>query len=148
MLLKREVAIAPAQPPRVDELLLDGWQLQLVEGLAERTLVVRILGDLQLCAVRAEKVAPEAGGVGGLDCYVRGDADRPRTGQHPSQRAETHHDHSGQGRIEAPHAEGGGRRQGSSSSGSSSLNEPLRCASSTIRRLSAISGVSYVLRTS
>src|SRR5882672_9868965 len=39
-------------------------------------------------------------------------------------------------------------RQGSSSSGSSSDRSPPPMASSTIRRLSATSGVSYVLRTS
>ena len=55
--------------------------------------------------------------------------------------------HRGEHEIEPLQSAGRGRRHGSSSSGSSRVKE-LFNASSTSRRCSAISGVSYVLRTS
>src|SRR3954453_9048073 len=141
VLLQWEIPVAPAEPAAVDQPVLDGRHLERGERLTERTLVISKLGDLDRCILGALHVSMEARSVGGLDRHIGRDADGAGLEKQVSQDAYPRDREHREQRVE-PLYSGLRPRRGSSSSGSSGRNESCRCASSTMRRLSATSGVS------
>jgi len=120
-------ASGPALPQaQAYSLALYDLQGRLVKALAAGT------------GVGAQEVAAKPGRVSREDLDVGGDADRRPPHHQVADHRQARHPKNSQDRVEALHF---ARRHGWSSSGSSN-GLPPRAASSTIRRLSAISGVS------
>src|SRR5437773_10547064 len=140
---QREVAEAPPHPARGDQLLADHGHLDRAELGAERALEVRVLRHLDPRRVAAQGEAAKSVGRR----HRRGRAGRRGPGlplRPVPQRYAAADRHRPQQVVEALHWPGG-LRQGSSPSGSSkpfASSAPRPSASSTIRRLSATSGVS------
>src|SRR3989442_3717687 len=139
---EREVAQPPPYLSGRDKLFADGRQLQHREFAAVRALEVGVLDHLDRRRLAAQRVPPKA---------VRRrwhQAARGRRGgwcraRRPHQPTAANNDHEAEQRIEGLHASGSLRQGPSSSPGSSrSSSRKRRSASSTMRRLSAISGVS------
>src|SRR5436190_6535265 len=147
---KREVAKSPPNLAGVDQLFLDGRHLDRRKIRAEGAFEIGVLGDLDHRIADAEGISAESiidDGRRRTRRCLRCATTWPQ--QH--EQCDTQRDgENGQHHVEAVHASGSSLlpelRQGSSSSGSSIVRSPI--ASSTMRRLSATSGVSYVMRTS
>ena len=142
------IAEPPPRLARGDQLIGDRRHLNGGECRAHGTFEIQVLDDFDRGARLTERVATEAVvDDRGWRARRRGGRGAAAGPQHRKHADAQHHCQDTHHHIESIHPSVS-PRQGSSSSGSSSDRSPPPMASSTMRRLSATSGVSYVLRTS